>query len=377
MNWLTSNLFLCVIPGVVLLTLSFVQFVKPNWKLFGLGAILLVVGFLCMALVAIRPPGGEKTIEEVVLPNRLTPIGTHLQRLKSAWDSEKNADWPVAETLAEMSEIAYLPPVDAESRYRLLGFTAMMPVVASSMIGYVVSADEVTVIAFRGTDSGEVSDWIANLELNVAETPYGSVHKGFYEAYQSLQPQLMTILRKTKPRHLWITGHSLGGALALVCAFDLIDSQNQQIDGLITFGQPMVARKKLAEHLDLVLLSKFVHFVNNADIVPRIPPNYAHCGSLVWFNGTTIQRSRSKRIHAAPAGGTPQDGNHLENGEIPPVSETEFRELQSAMKRKPTVGSELPDGQEPVAASLPLIDDHSMKLYLKKIRNLLGMPGGT
>ena len=92
-----------------------------------------------------------------------------------------------------------------------------MPVVENSMIGYVMSAGDVTVVAFRGTNAGEISDWLANLDSLSTDTPQGSLHRGFYYAYMSLKPQIVKLLQKSKPKHLWITGHSLGGALALVC----------------------------------------------------------------------------------------------------------------------------------------------------------------
>ena len=380
MKWVTSNLLLLLITGSICFFVSFVRvrlwFIRPIWKWFSLGATLLAVGLFGIVQVAVQPPGEEKTVDQIVYPKPVPPDNTHLQRLRDSWNSESNADWPVAETLAEMSEIAYLSPVDADSLYRLLGFTEIMPIVASSMIGYVVSAEDVTAIVFRGTDSAEVSDWMANLGRSACETQHGPIHKGFFDAYRSLQPQIMTVFRKRSPQHLWVTGHSLGGALALACAFDLIDYQKMQIDGLMTFGQPMVARKQLAEHLEIVLLNKYAHFVNNSDIVPRVPPSHTHCGSLVWFSGTSIKRSAPK-IHligaVGAAGDTPQDDKPIVIDELQPLSEAEFQEVQSKIKLEKQPLPELPKGQQPVGASLPMVDDHSMELYLQKVRRLLGI----
>lgn len=383
MRLLTSNLFLLLILSLPLIFFSFIRIrlIRPIWKMLVPGMLLLTLTIVGALTAAFGTPGGEQTTNEAVRPKPLSPVNTHLQRLQSPWDSELDADWPVAETLATISEVSYLPPVDADPAYRLLGFTDIVPVVASSMIGYVVSTEDVTVIAFRGTDFPEVSDWMANLGRTPFETEHGTIHKGFYKAYESLQPQIMTVLKDKKPKHLWITGHSLGGALALVCAYDMIDFQGRQVDGLITFGQPMVVRRNLASHLENVLASKFAHFVNNSDVVPRVPPSYEHCGSLVWFSGNAIKRSKSKRIVAYGAvGDAPQGEISAEANEPLPLTEAQFEELQQEAKAKQFERmNEVPlpprnPNDPPIAmAAPPLIDDHSMTLYVQKIRELLGI----
>ena len=90
-------------------------------------------------------------------------------------------------------------------------------------------------------------DWLINIDEVAAPTPHGGIHRGFYSAYQSLESQISAILAQTRPKYLWVTGHSLGGALALVCAYDLIENKKVALNGVITFGQPMVADKPLAD----------------------------------------------------------------------------------------------------------------------------------
>lgn len=384
MQLLTSNLYPLVILGIPLFFGSFARFrfVKPVWKYFWSGAALLIAVAFGAVWVTLKPPGGEQTVDQIVAPKPVAPVNTHLQRLQSPWNSELIADWPVAETLAAISEIAYLPPVDAAPAYRRLGFVDITPVVASSMIGYVLSADDVTVIAFRGTDFPEISDWIANLGRTPFETEHGTIHKGFYKAYQSLQPQIMTVLGTKTQKHLWITGHSLGGALALVCAYDMIDFQGKQIDGLITFGQPMVVRRNLANHLEKELLGKFAHFVNNSDIVPRVPPSFEHCGSLVWFSGDLIKRSKTSRVIVYGAvGEAPQSEDPTEADVPQPLTDDQFEELKNdarakqleRMSEEEIVSRRNPNDPPIAMAGPPLVDDHSMTLYVQKIRDLLGI----
>jgi triacylglycerol lipase len=204
----------------------------------------------------------------------------------------------MAELLASISEASYLPPVDVDPNFRTLGFKQVMPVVDGSMIGYVASADDVTVVVFRGPDND--IDWIVNLAVGSVQTPNGPIHSGFYNAYQPLKPQIVKLLKASNPKHLWITGHSLGGALAVVCAHDLTENENLHLDGVITFGQPMVAKMQLAKYLDTALLGRFAHYMNGNDIVARVPPNFSHFGSLVWFTDNGVKRSKPKRMAFMP-----------------------------------------------------------------------------
>lgn len=337
----------------------------------------LAIGFMVLGLmaagvwyvfhVANSVPGREDTIDQVdeTNPSPLSPKSP-LKRLRSKWNSESKADWSVAETLALIADMAYQTPVDADDSYRNLGFKKMMPVVENSMIGYVMSSGDVTVVAFRGTNAGDISDWLANLNSLSTDTPHGSLHRGFYDAYLSLKPQILKLLHKSKPNHLWITGHSLGGALALVCASDLVDNERFAIDGVITFGQPMVARKRLADHLDKLLLGRYAHFVNEADIVPRVPPSFSHCGSLVWFKGGKIKRSK-RLFGASPTNEPlPKDGNDIE-----PISEEEFQRLKADLRAQNATPDRAPDGRLLMKGNSPWIRDHSMELYLGKIRTIV------
>lgn len=298
--------------------------------------------------------------------SRPAPPASLLEPLRLAWDSESHADWPVAELLALMSEKAYLTPVEAATSYQKLGFERSMPVVAGSMIGYFVSAEDVAVIVFRGTD--DTSDWLTNLNWFPADTPHGAIHSGFYNAYQPLKPRIATLLSESPPKHLWITGHSLGGALALVCAYDLMGNENLDLNGIITFGQPMVARKQLAEHLDSVLLGRYARYVNGKDMVPKLPPWHADCGSLVWFTEDGIKRSKRKGLGVGAAGA--EDPSLKDDVEVIPLSEQEFRQLQAKLREDNAEPDRLPDGTPVVKGDLPWIQDHSMKHYLDKIRGV-------
>ena len=236
--------------------------------------------------------------------------------------------------------------------------------VSKSMVGYVLSVDEVAVIVFRGTDDS--NDWIANMNRFVAKTEHGPAHRGFCIAYQPLASQVSQIIGDANPKHIWITGHSLGGALAVLCAYELIEYEGLEIDGLVTFGQPMVARDQLCDHLNEILAGRFVHYVNQSDVVPRIPPSFEHCGSLVWYVGDEIRRSKVKpqRAGAQLYGDTKATAY---NEELEPLSDVEFEQLQAELKADDSGPDYAPDGTPLVKGNLPFIKDHDIGLYREAV----------
>lgn len=127
------------------------------------------------------------------------------------------------------------------------------------------------VICFRGTK--EVRDWMTNLKISPVpikdeETSViiGSMHEGFHDAYRSLHSEIEHCLKGHEYLPLYITGHSLGGALAVVATW--YQSSNR-LGACYTFGAPRVC--------DQALMDKFktpiYRIVNGPDPVPFIPPS--------------------------------------------------------------------------------------------------------
>ena len=364
MGWLTSNLLTIGLLGLIALVASFfIPNQAVRWIVRSVGIVSILLLVVGAVVVITSAPGGEDTVDDA--PSLPPEVRNKLEALSKGWDSEASANWPVAELMAELSEASYEPPVDAYETFKKLGFEQPMPLVDGSMLGYVTYRGEVAVIVFRGTDNN--IDWIVNLTRNATQTPKGPIHRGFYDAYAPMKLQLSKVLTDRRPKHVWVTGHSLGGAMAVVCAQDLIENQNVEVDGLITFGQPMLVRQPLVAHLDQLLLGRYAHYVNSTDIVARIPPSYSHCGSLVWFTAEGVKRSKPKRL-AFSAEST--DDPPVAGVEIEPISDQELEALKAELK-----GEELrpkmlaPDGP-PYAGSSSYIQDHAMALYLEKIRGV-------
>jgi triacylglycerol lipase len=91
---------------------------------------------------------------------------------------------------------------------------------------------------------------------------------------------------KTNPQSLWCTGHSLGGALAVLAAAHLL-AEGHRVNGLYTFGQPRVGDETFATECVNRLAKQYFRFVNNNDTVTRVAPRvlgYAHTGEVRYID---------------------------------------------------------------------------------------------
>jgi pimeloyl-ACP methyl ester carboxylesterase len=126
-------------------------------------------------------------------------------------------------------------------------------------------------ILFRGTQL--LADWLTNFNIAPARSDSGYlVHDGFNKSFNSMKPKLTEfrkVLTKQKVSHVHCIGHSLGGALATLCANWL---QNQYSTYLYTFGSPRVGLYDFSNYLTTQMTSKRIYRVyHKTDPVPMIP----------------------------------------------------------------------------------------------------------
>ena len=168
----------------------------------------------------------------------------------------------------------------------------------------VMGNDSAVVVAFRGTRPDQLKDWMADFQI--AQVPFteyytapnvGAVHDGFARllagGWKDIQAEVLRF--QDKKQTLWITGHSLGGALALMAASAFVFAARMPLNGLHTFGQPRVGDINFCTQCDSHFGDCMFRFVNNQDIVTRVPPRivphlplpdfYGHCGQLRFFDG--------------------------------------------------------------------------------------------
>ncbi len=128
-------------------------------------------------------------------------------------------------------------------------------------------------IIFRGTQY--LADWLTNLNVLVSRSACGEpVHDGFNQAFMSMKPQItnfMNALPKGKIKAIHCIGHSLGGAIATICA-EWITKTYGYKPYLYTFGSPRVGLIGFADMCTKrVGVNKIFRVYHKTDIVPFIP----------------------------------------------------------------------------------------------------------
>lgn len=161
------------------------------------------------------------------------------------------------------------------------------------------SDNRFAVLAFRG--SSELLDWLTNLRaLPVKWSKGGRIHKGFKVGLEQIQD---AVERDVKALNcpLYITGHSLGGSLALGASSLFLPF------ACYTLGAPQTGDSGFVNTLKATPVHRIV---NGWDAVPHSLPILRHKGLLRWLRDTN---EKSPRLW----GWNPKDAKAF-SFEIPP-----------------------------------------------------------
>jgi len=178
------------------------------------------------------------------------------------------------------------------------------------------------VVAFRGTHPFDPIAWQTDVDLSWFELKgVGHVHSGFMKAlglqkdkgwpkeiekggsnqpqfaYYVIRQRLRDILQNNESAKFIVTGHSLGGALAILFVSILAKHEDkmllERLEGVYTFGQPRVGDKQLGEYMKEKLNKydvRHLRYVYCNDMVPRIPYDdethlfYNHWAPCLYYN---------------------------------------------------------------------------------------------
>ncbi|KAA3455664.1 Lipase, class 3 [Gossypium australe] len=191
-------------------------------------------------------------------------------------------------------------------------------------------------ISFRGTEPFNANDWSTDIDYSWYEIPkVGKLHMGFLEAlglgnredirtfryhlqteiikesdgidkidiqsldmtaYHMVREKLRSLLEEHKNAKFIVTGHSLGGALAILFPVVLVIHEEKKLMenllGVYTFGQPRVGNRQLGKFMEAHLdhpVPKYFRVVYCNDLVPRLPYDdktflYKHFGVCLYYN---------------------------------------------------------------------------------------------
>ena len=223
--------------------------------------------------------------------------------------SVANAQW-----LAKACEFAYRDePVGVAAFQSALGMTARLISVDNTQ-AYLASDDQSLVVAFRGSQSPKsldgFKDWLLTNANNLLVVPEGRAgtdfaaagvgarfHRGFVEALGEIWDPLSAAVREAweaNERPLWVTGHSLGGAIALLAAWRF-QRQFLPVHAVVTFGAPMIGNAAAAQAFEHEFPDRIFRYVDVEDPVPLLPTvslaanTYSHCRTEVPLKGPSAQ----------------------------------------------------------------------------------------
>jgi triacylglycerol lipase len=215
--------------------------------------------------------------------------------------------------LAKLCEAAYSDSADAEDiTLNQLNFSKFywIDLTGNFEDVYAIGAarGDFAVVAFRGTK--DIQNWMTDFNSTPVSFPWlfdsgpdvGDIHAGFGHALRDAWANVCDVVNVMIPRPpveqgilispqptLWLTGHSLGGALAVLtgAVYNMWQQATMRpVAGVYTFGQPRVGLYKFCGNYDQVLRPKTFRFVNKSDLVPRVPFrgfDYADLGRMIHF----------------------------------------------------------------------------------------------
>jgi len=204
--------------------------------------------------------------------------------------------------LGRACELAYLSAEEGVAAFRdQLGLQVELVSVRNTQV-YVGQNDANLVLAFRGSESlatlDGFRDWLLTNARNFLILPEGQLgtdfaaagvgarfHSGFMTALADVWAELFAWVEREYARcerPVWVTGHSLGGAIALLCGWRL-QQQFINVYQICTFGAPMIGNDAAAAAFAREFPDKIFRYVDAGDIVPRLPTvslftnTYMHC----------------------------------------------------------------------------------------------------
>jgi len=225
--------------------------------------------------------------------------------LLRAHATNPDRDAVVAHILAVLSGYAYGDTATVATMASRLGMggSACLRIAETVDAMYVFSTayllqspcGRVLILCYRGTEPTNLANWLGDADVGSHTVDLGGarlrVHSGFYRNVRATRWPILERLRAAargealvgggvKVDHpleaLYITGHSLGGAMAVLFALGLAGNDEHRLVGeklraVYTFGQPLTVGGPLSD-VAAALGSRVFRHIHARDIVPSLPP---------------------------------------------------------------------------------------------------------
>ena len=150
--------------------------------------------------------------------------------------------------------------------------------------GFIASKDDWFYVVLHHTDS--FKDAITDIKAAKNRFYGARVHRGFLSYYKKIKKLIITSYSDMAhvTKNILICGHSMGSAIATLCAYDLSKYLHLENVYCVTTGSPRVGNIRFSMMYNKLLGNRSIRLVNGNDIVTQVPP---------WF---LLYRHVSKRF---------------------------------------------------------------------------------
>uniref|UniRef100_A0AC34RGB6 Fungal lipase-like domain-containing protein n=2 Tax=Panagrolaimus sp. JU765 TaxID=591449 RepID=A0AC34RGB6_9BILA len=167
----------------------------------------------------------------------------------------------------------------------------------------VSQGDQAIIVSFRGTEGflQLVSEGVETVfDKKVTSAIGGGISEYFFNGFNmiwnaGMKNDFITLKNQYPGYKIWVTGHSLGGAMASICASTIIGTKLAPANNvyLYTFGQPRTGDKDYSSKHDSLGFAATNRITHHRDIVPHIPTEnfkgyYHHMSELFYNNDMSI-----------------------------------------------------------------------------------------
>ncbi|NER99634.1 MAG: lipase family protein [Symploca sp. SIO1B1] len=168
----------------------------------------------------------------------------------------------------------------------------------SPYLGFALKSNANNIIAFRGVQTlyeTKEAEEMQQVPYLWQKQEHGKIAKGISEMYtqranvglasmKSLRKQVFKVVKQLDPNiPCYVTGHSLGGAFAVLTALDLLLSETMSTDNVLmyNYGATRLGDPYFADFYDTKVLHSY-RVVNLADYVPTLPSEVASASELTY-----------------------------------------------------------------------------------------------
>ena len=170
----------------------------------------------------------------------------------------------------------------------------------AAFVGYNNNTKEI-ITSFRGTEPTHIQDWLDDIEFWKADYPVwnisgAKVHSGFYDSYMKhstdVTSNLLVLMDAFPTYQVFITGHSLGAAMAALLSMDLYYNKAEEIFSRqnpihsMTFGSPRVGNYEFYKAFEDVRNAiAYYRVTHENDMIPHLPTQsmgFHHLPTEVW-----------------------------------------------------------------------------------------------